>query len=78
MKTNMYFQSHFAQLFLDKKKLFQTKVVEKFETQILCSIYNFLFKKSCLLLDNVGKKNVSERGQATEEIMARAHCMLDT
>jgi hypothetical protein len=37
MKTNIHFQSYLAQLFLEWR-IFQTKVVEKLETHILCWI----------------------------------------
>jgi len=33
--------------------MFQTKVVEKIKTHILCSV--IVFRKSCRLWDNVGK-----------------------
>jgi len=46
MKTNIHFLSHLAAVFL-KWELFQTKVVEKFKTHILCSV-TFLLK-SCHL-----------------------------
>jgi len=54
--------------------MFQTKVVEKIKTHILCSV-TFLLK-SCLLLDNVVEYFID--GQATAENTAHAHCMLDT
>jgi len=49
------------------------KFVEKIKTHILCSI-TFFFK-SCRLLDNVEK--YCRAGQATDDNMAHAHCMLD-
>ena len=45
------FGSYLPQFFLEWK-MFQTKVVEKIKTHILCSI-NFFFWKSCPLRDNV-------------------------
>jgi hypothetical protein len=54
--------------------MFQTKVAEKIKTHILCSItfsfenravYEIIWKKYC------------RAGQATQEIMALAHCTLD-
>jgi len=42
--------------------MFQTKVVEKIKTRILCSV-TFFFRKSCRLSDNVGKYGTA--GQAT-------------
>jgi len=55
--------------------MFQTKVVEEMKTNILCSI-TFFFRKSCHLWDNV--ENVCRTGQATDDNMAHAHCMMDT
>jgi len=54
--------------------MFQTKVVEKIKTHILCSVT--LFRKVCRLWDNVGK--CGRAGQATDDKMAHAHCMLAT
>jgi len=54
--------------------MFQTKDVDYITTHILCSITFFL--KSCFLWDNVEKE--CRMGQATDEDMAHAHCMLDT
>jgi len=53
--------------------MLQTKVVEKIKTHILCSV--FVFRKSCRLWDNVEK--YFGAGQATDDNMAHAHCMLD-
>jgi len=53
--------------------MFQTKVVLKIKAYILCSIT--FFRKSCPLSDNVDK--YCRAGQATDENMAHAHCMLD-
>ena len=50
MKTNVHFLSFIAQFFLEWK-LFQTKVVEEIETNVLCST-NFSFhptEKLCRL-----------------------------
>jgi len=52
----------------------QTKFVEKITTHILYSI-TFLFYKSCLLWNNVEKHY--RAGQATDDNLAQAHCMLD-
>ena len=51
MKTNTHFWSYLAQFFLEWE-MFQTKVVEKIKTHILCSINFFLpkivpFKRQC-------------------------------
>jgi len=54
--------------------MFQTKVVEKLETHILCSIT--FFKKSCRLWGNAEK--YCRAGQATDDNMVHAHYMLDT
>jgi hypothetical protein len=53
--------------------MFQTKVVEKIKTYILFSVTFFL--KSGRLQDNVQKN--SRAGQATDDNMTHAHCMLD-
>jgi hypothetical protein len=37
---------------------------------------NFFFIKACLLLDSVEKYCIA--GQATDDNMAQAHCVLDT
>ena len=54
--------------------MFQTKVVEKIKTYILCSVTFFenraVYKKMC--------KKVCRAGQATDDNMTHAHCMLDT
>jgi len=54
--------------------MFQTKVVEKIKTHTLCSVT--FIKKSCHLWDNVEK--YCRAGQATDDNMARAHCVLDS
>jgi hypothetical protein len=58
-----------AQFFLEWK-VFQTKVVEKIKTHVLYST-----RESCRLWDNV--KKYCRAGQATDDNMAHAHCMLD-
>jgi len=55
--------------------MFQTKVVYKIKTHILCSV-TFFSRKSCRLWDNVEKYGGA--GQPTDDNMAHAHCMLDT
>jgi len=56
--------------------MFHTKVVEKINTYISCSI-TFLFSQIlCHLWDNVEK--YSSTRQATGDNMAHAHCELDT
>jgi len=54
--------------------MFQTKVVETIETHILRSITPPP-GKSCRSWDNLEKGSA---GQATDDNMAHAHCMLDT
>jgi len=53
--------------------MFQTYIVEKIKTHYTFNIY--FFQKSCLLWDNVEKYCTA--GQATDDNMAHAHCMLD-
>jgi hypothetical protein len=52
MKTNILFQSYLAQLFLERK-IFQTRVSEKLEIHILCSLT--FVRKSCRLWNNLEK-----------------------
>jgi hypothetical protein len=52
-----------------RMRMFQTKVVERIKTHILCSIT--FFRKSCRLWDNVEK--CCRTGQATDGSMAHAH-----
>jgi len=52
----------------------QTKAVEKINTYILYS-NTFFYIKSCNLWENV--ENYCRTGQATDDNMERAHCMLD-
>jgi urease gamma subunit len=52
--------------------MIQTRVVEKIKTHILCSI---TFPETrAVLLDNIEK--YARAGQATDENMAHAHCIL--
>jgi hypothetical protein len=74
MKNNIYFLIYLTKFFLEWE-MFQTNVVEKIKTHILCSI-TFSFQKSCTLWGNVEKYCTA--GQATDNNMAHAHCMLDT
>jgi hypothetical protein len=59
MKTNSHSLSYPAHLFLEWQ-IFQTKIVEKIKTHILCSIT--FFRKSHRLWDNV-KKNIVQPGR---------------
>ena len=73
MTTDIHFWSYLAQFFLESE-MFQTKVVEKIKTHILCSVT--FSRKSCSLWDNVEKYRTA--GQTTDDSMAQAHCVLDT
>ena len=73
MKTNIRFWSYLAHFFLEWETV-QTKIVEKIKTQILCSI--IFFFENLAFYDNVEK--YCRAGQATDDSMAHAHCMLDT
>jgi len=54
--------------------MFQAKVVEKIKIHFVSS--NFFFLKSFRFGDNVEK--YCRDGQATDDNMAHAHCMLNT
>ena len=73
MTPDIYFLSYLPQFFLEWE-MFQTDVVEKTTTHILCS--TFFFRKPCRLWDNVEK--CSRVGQATGDDMVHAHFMLGT
>ena len=64
----MYFWSHLAQCFLEYE-MFQTKVVERVKTHILCSITFFFRKKSVVFWDNVERQatynNTTQRMRIT-------------
>ena len=68
----LYIYDHFAQ-FLEWK-IFQTTVIQKIQTHILCGL--FFFFNRCRSWDNVEK--YCRAGQATDDNMAHAICMLDT
>ena len=72
MKTDIRLWSYLAEFFLEWE-MFQTKVVEKIKTHILCSV-TFL-RKSYRLWDNVEKYRSA--GQITGDNKAHAHYMLD-
>ena len=73
MKRNIRFWPHLTHLFLEWI-LFQTKVVDKLETHILCSIT--FFRKSWRLWDNVEKYTRAE--EATDDNMAHEQFRLGT
>jgi hypothetical protein len=72
MKTEKYSWSYLAHICLEQE-IVQTKFVEISKTHILCPIT--FFRKSCCLWDNVEKYSIA--GQATDDNMAHAYCMLD-
>ena len=66
--------SHLAQFFLEWK-MFQTNLKRK--SKYTFYVQDFFFgRKSCRLWDSVEK--YCRAGQATDDNMAHAHCMLDT
>jgi hypothetical protein len=75
MKTNIHFWTYPTQFFLERE-VFQTKFLEKFKTHFVFNSLPPPLRKSCRLLGNVEK--YFRAGQATDDIMAQALCMLDT
>jgi hypothetical protein len=67
MKTCLHLR-YLGELFL-KWEVFQTKVVEKIKTHILCLIT--FFRKSCRLWDNVEKFGGAR--EATDDNATRTH-----
>ena len=55
--------------------MFQTEVVEKIKTHILCSITFFFLENLAVYMIKVLK--YSTAGQATDDDTAHAHCVLD-
>ena len=74
MKTDIHLWSYLTEFFLEWE-MFQTKVVEKMKTYILCSI--FFFTEN-LVIYEIMCKNIVQRDKATFNNAAHAHCMLDT
>jgi hypothetical protein len=72
MKTDIHFWSYLGHFFLEWE-MFQTKVLEKIKTHILCSVT--FFSKSCHLWENVEK--YFRTAQATDDNVAHVHCMPD-
>jgi hypothetical protein len=66
MKTYVHLWQYLAEFFLEWE-MFETKVVEKIKTHILCSI--MFFQKSCRLWDNVEKYGRAR--QATDDNIIR-------
>jgi hypothetical protein len=57
-------------------EMFQTKIVQNMATHILCPITFFFLENLSFSLDSV--EIYSTAGQATDDNMAHAHCMLDS
>jgi len=72
MKTTIHHISYPAQFFLEWE-IFQMNL-QRTSKFTFCAQETFFFK-SCLLWDNIEK--YCRVGQATDDNMARAHCMLD-
>jgi hypothetical protein len=72
----MYIFGYISGQFFSKWETLQTKAVEKIKTHISCLISYFFFQKSCNLWDNVEKYYTA--GQARDDHMVQARCMLDT
>jgi len=62
-----------SHLFLIRMWNVQRRVIEEIKTHIFSSVT--FFRKSCRLWDSVEK--YCRAGQATDDILAHAHCMLD-
>ena len=54
--------------------MFETKVVGKIKTHILCSVSLFPDNR---VVSEIMWKNTLERGWATDDNMVHAHCMTD-
>jgi hypothetical protein len=67
------FTSYLAEFFLEWKMV-QARVAEKSKHAFY--VQYFFFRKSCLLWDNV--KKCCRAGQATNDNMAYAQCLMDT
>ena len=75
MNIIMHFWLYLAQFFLEWK-MFQSEVVEKIWTHILCSITFFFFRSSCFSWANV--EEYCRARQATDNSMAHVHCIMNT
>jgi hypothetical protein len=71
MKTNTHFWSYLARFFLECE-IFQTNV-ERIKTRFM---FGNVYRKSGRLWDKMEKYR--RVGQATDDNMAHAHCILDT
>jgi hypothetical protein len=72
MKTDMHFLSYLAHFFL-QSEMFQTKVVNKLKTHILCSINFFRERAVCKIMWG----NNVERDSPQVAICRLRFCMLD-
>jgi hypothetical protein len=75
MKTYVHFVPYLAQFFLEWE-MFQTKVVEKIETYILCSVTSSFLKIHTFY--EIMWVNIYTAGQARNNNTVHAHCMQDT
>jgi hypothetical protein len=73
VKTNTHFWSYFAHFFLERRTVSYKHFGENQNTRFVFN--NFFFRKLRRLWENAGKYC---RGQATDDNMAHANCMLDT
>jgi hypothetical protein len=73
MNTNIH--SWYRAEFFWEWEMFQKTIIEKINLHILCS-KTFFPRKSCRLRDRVEK--YSRAGQATDDNMPHADCVLDT
>jgi len=55
--------------------MFQTKAAQQIKTHILCSV---TFPPENLAVYEIMLKKCGTAGEATDDSMAHAHCMLDT
>jgi len=56
--------------------MFEANILEEIRTHILCSIYTFFSTRKSLRWWANGEK-LYRAGQATDDSMTLAHCMLD-
>jgi len=56
--------------------MFQTKVVEKIKTNTLCSITFFFFFENRAAYEILRKYIENRAGEATDDNLTDAHCML--
>ena len=76
MKINIYFLI-ISRSFLLRIRNVSEQIVDKITLHILCLVtFDFFFRKSSFLRDNVEK--YSRTGQDKDYIIAHAHCMMDT